>query len=60
MHLPHPIATIKPLYLPYLTLSEPDKMAGGDQDFPAALRDCVIDNIRIGKQIGRGGEWQDP
>ena len=29
-------------------------MAGGDEDFPAALRDCVIDNIRIGKQIGRG------
>ena len=29
-------------------------MAGGDEDFPTALRDCVIDNIRIGKQIGRG------
>ena len=29
-------------------------MAGRDRDFPAALRDCVIDNIRIGKQIGRG------
>ena len=29
-------------------------MAGGDEDFPAALRDCVIDNITIGKQIGRG------
>ena len=29
-------------------------MAGGDEDFPAALRDCVIDCIRIGKQIGRG------
>ena len=25
-----------------------------DTDFPAALRDCVIDNITIGKQIGRG------
>ena len=29
-------------------------MAGGDEDIPAALRDCVIDNIGIGKQIGRG------
>ena len=29
-------------------------MAGGNEDFPTALRDCVIDNIRIGKQIGRG------
>ena len=29
-------------------------MAGRDKDFPAALRDCVIDNITIGKQIGRG------
>ena len=29
-------------------------MAGGDEDFPTALRDCVIDNIIIGKQIGRG------
>ena len=29
-------------------------MAGGDEDFPIALRDCVIDNIIIGKQIGRG------
>ena len=29
-------------------------MAGGDEDFPAALRDCVINNIIIGKQIGRG------
>ena len=29
-------------------------MAGGNEDIPAALRDCVIDNIRIGKQIGRG------
>ena len=29
-------------------------MAGGNDDFPPALRDCVIDNIRIGNQIGRG------
>ena len=29
-------------------------MAGADEDFPAALRDCVIDNIIIGEQIGRG------
>ena len=28
--------------------------SGGDENFPAALRDCVIDNIRIGTQIGRG------
>ena len=40
-------------------------MASGDEDFPAALRDCVIDNIIIGKQIGRGangrileGKWE--
>ena len=25
-----------------------------DNDFPLALRDCVIDNIRIGNQTGRG------
>ena len=30
------------------------KMAGSDKAFPTALQDCVIDNIRIGKQIGRG------
>jgi len=29
-------------------------MAGNQDDFPPALRDCVIDNIRIGEQIGRG------
>ena len=29
-------------------------MADDNEDFPKALRDCVIDNIRIGKQIGRG------
>ena len=29
-------------------------MADEDKNFPAALQDCVIDNIRIGKQIGRG------
>ena len=29
-------------------------MADDNEDFPTALRDCVIDNIRIGKQIGRG------
>ena len=29
-------------------------MAGGNENFPTALRDCVIDNIRLGKQIGRG------
>ena len=29
-------------------------MAGGDEDFPSVLRDYVIDNISIGKQIGRG------
>ena len=29
-------------------------MAGGEEDLPATLRDCVIDNITIGKQIGRG------
>ena len=37
------------------------KMAGDDEDFLAALRDCVIDNIRIGKQIGtERSKWQDP
>ena len=30
------------------------KMAGSYEDFPLALRDCVIDNILIGNQIGRG------
>ena len=29
-------------------------MAGRNNDDPPALRDCVIDNIRIGNQIGRG------
>ena len=30
-------------------------MAGSDgKDFSVALRDCVIDNIGIGGQIGRG------
>ena len=29
-------------------------MADDNEDFPKALRDCVIDNIIIGKQIGRG------
>ena len=29
-------------------------MAEDDKDFPISLADCVIDNIRIGKQIGRG------
>ena len=29
-------------------------MADDNEDFPTALRDCVIDNIIIGKQIGRG------
>ena len=29
-------------------------MAGGNRDFPPTLRDFVIDNIQIGKQIGRG------
>ena len=29
-------------------------MAGSDEGFPSPLRDCVIDNITIGKQIGRG------
>ena len=29
-------------------------MADDNEDFPTALRDCVIDNITIGKQIGRG------
>ena len=29
-------------------------MAAGNDDFPPALRDFVIDNIRIGNQIGRG------
>ena len=29
-------------------------MAGSYQGFPLALRDCTIDNIRIGNQIGRG------
>ena len=40
-------------------------MAGGNRDFPPALRDFVIDNIQIGKQIGRGAngrileaEWE--
>ena len=30
------------------------KMAGSYKDFPLSLRDCVIDNILIGNQIGRG------
>jgi len=29
-------------------------MAGEQESLPSALRDCVIDNIRIGNQIGRG------
>ena len=29
-------------------------MAGSDDNFSLALRDCVIDNIVIGNQIGRG------
>ena len=29
-------------------------MAYDNEDFPAALRDCVIGNIQIGKQIGKG------
>ena len=29
-------------------------MTSGDNDFPSALRGCVINNIRIGNQIGRG------
>ena len=29
-------------------------MAGGNNEFPPALRDFMIDNIRIGNQIGRG------
>ena len=29
-------------------------MAGRNNDDPPTLRDCVIDNIRIGNQIGRG------
>ena len=29
-------------------------MAGGNDEFPPVLRDFVIDNIRIGNQIGRG------
>ena len=31
-----------------------NKMAAGNDYFPAALRYCVIDNIRIGNHIGRG------
>ena len=31
-----------------------NKMADIDEHFPTALQDCVIDNIEIGKQIGRG------
>ena len=31
-----------------------EKMADGNIAFPLALRDCVIDNIVIGNQIGRG------
>ena len=30
------------------------EMAGSYEDFPPVLRDCVIDNILIGNQIGRG------
>ena len=30
------------------------KMAGDNIDFPPALQDCVVDNIIIGNQIGRG------
>jgi len=29
-------------------------MAGRQEDLPPSLRDCVIDNIQIGEQIGRG------
>ena len=29
-------------------------MANGSDDIPFVLRDCIIDNIRIGKQIGKG------
>ena len=29
-------------------------MVDVDEHFPTALRDCVIDNIKIGKQIGKG------
>jgi len=29
-------------------------MNGRQEDIPPALRDCVIDNIRIGEQIGTG------
>ena len=35
-------------------MSKSNKMADGDDGFPATLRDYVIDNISIGKQIGRG------
>ena len=31
-----------------------EKMADGNITFPLALQDCVIDNILIGNQIGRG------
>ena len=39
--------------VPLVTLHR-NKMASGDEDFPSVLRDYVIDNIWIGKQIGRG------
>ena len=36
------------------TLQTDSKMAGRNDDFAPVLRDFVIDNIRIGNQIGRG------
>ena len=43
-------------YNDYLITLHRNKMAGSDEGFPSALRDCVIDNITIGKQIGRGAK----
>ena len=34
--------------------TDDDKMARDDHDYPPALRSCVITNILIGSQIGRG------
>ena len=43
------------ILLPFLSVkSAASKMAGRNNDVPPALRDCVIRNIRIGNQIGRG------
>ena len=43
-----------PLQLRCTHAEDNQKMADSYEDFPLALRDCVIDNILIGNQIGIG------